>query len=392
MYERAAGHDAADLTPSHPYPNRLILEPSIKCNIRCRNETCDIANDAHIELRRENFMRWDLFCRLMDEVGPHLEELYFYNYGEPFLHPRALDMLAYAKKMNPRIHITTSTNGILLARSGKAERNVAEGLVDFICCTIGGVDQETYGRYHKGGSFEKALLGMRRVTEEKRRSEQSGPTVHWRYLLFNWNDSDEHIAQALRLRDEIGVDEFRFMLTASPMEGRSLFRAPGTPGFETMKPWLALQEGHSPDLFAEAGLWGAETCSLNGPFSWTGRRASLLALPRMRRVHVRMACGGTPTGPVPAVRMRLPWGDFPGQVGRERWHDNFIDIPEMFSQPKVPIDLEVATVFTPMRHGVVGDNRDLGVMVSLEDVVPAPNPYRMTAVSPARVAGCSRGA
>jgi hypothetical protein len=131
MYERAAGHDAADLRPSHPYPKRLILEPSIKCNIRCRNETCDIANDAHIELRRENFMRWDLFCRLMDEVGPHLEELYFYNYGEPFLHPRALDMLAYAKRMNPRIHITTSTNGILLARSGKAERIVAEGLVDF---------------------------------------------------------------------------------------------------------------------------------------------------------------------------------------------------------------------------------------------------------------------
>jgi hypothetical protein len=69
MYEPAASHDAAALKPSYPYPKRLILEPSIKCNIRCRNETCDIANDAHIVLRRENFMRWDLYCRLIDEVG-----------------------------------------------------------------------------------------------------------------------------------------------------------------------------------------------------------------------------------------------------------------------------------------------------------------------------------
>jgi hypothetical protein len=318
--------------------------------------------------------------------------LYFYNYGEPFLHPRALDMLAYARRVNPRISVTTSTNGILLARPGKVERIVAEGLVDFICFTIGGVDQDSYARYHKAGSFDKALLGMRRLMEEKRRSLQPGPTVHWRYLLFNWNDSDAHIAEALRLRDEIGVDEFRFMLTASPLEGRSLFRAPGTAGFEAIRPWLAYQDGYSADPFAEAGLWGAEKCQWNGAFSWTGKRANLLATPRRGRVCLRLARGDQFPGPPPKVRLHLPWGEFPADVGRKFWHDNFIDLPNAFLQRQVPVELEIERVSTPMRHGVAGDNRDLGVMVSLWNVGPAPNPYRVTAVSPDRVSGCSRGA
>ena len=272
MYEVGPGEDETSPAARVVYPRRLVIEPSIKCNIRCNNETCNIANDKTMILRQSNFMDWDMFRRLIDEAGSHLEELYFYNYGESFLHPRALDMLAYVKRANPRIHITTSTNGILLARKERAERIASEGLVDDITFTIGGVDQATYAMYHKAASFEAAMLGMRHLLEEKRRIGADRPRVHWRYLLFHWNDSDEHLAEAQRLRVETGVDVFSYMLTASPTGGRSLRRAPGTPGFEAIKPWLAYQEGFSPGPFGEAGLWGAENCERNGPFSWTGAR------------------------------------------------------------------------------------------------------------------------
>jgi hypothetical protein len=391
MYEAAAGKNSATLVPSYPYPKRLIVEPSIKCNIRCNNETCNIANSADIVLRHNNFMQWELYCRLIDEIGHHLEELYFYNYGEPFLHPRALDMLGYAKQINPRIRITTSTNGILLVRQGKAERIVAEQLVDFITFTIGGVDQETYVRYHKAGSFEEAMLGMRRLITEKRYARVERPVVHWRYLLFNWNDSDECIAEAQRLREETGVDEFRYMLTASPMEGRSLRRAPGTPGFEAIKPWVAYQEGYSADPFAEAGLWGAEHCQWNGPFSWTGARARVVVTPREGRLLLRLARGGTEAGPKPRVTIRLPWGEIRGEVGMASWQDNTIVLPENYAAPSVPVEVEVEKLFTPMRHGISGDNRELGVMLSLADVTPAPNPYRVSPVPLARISGASRG-
>ena len=391
MYTTADGKDSATLTPSHPYPKMLVLEPSIKCNIRCRNETCNIANDATIELRRENFMPWALFCKVIDEAGPHLEKLYFYNYGEPFLHPKALDMLAYAKKVNPKIQVFTSTNGILLAREGKAERIIAEELVDWICFTIGGVSQETYSRYHKAGSFEKAMLGLRRLVEEKRRVGRTKPIVHWRYLLFNWNDSDACIEEALRLREAIGTDEFKFMLTASPLEGRSLCRAPGTPGFEAIKPWLAYQDGYSSDPFAEAGLWGAENNWWLGPFSWTGRRASISVTPKNGRVNVRLARSNARLGPLPEVKIRSPWGQIAANVGLNRWRDNPIVVPRDFAPPTVQIELEVEKLFTPFRQGGSGDNRELGVMVSLVDISPTPNPYRVTQGSLDKIKGCSQG-
>ncbi|MEI9931038.1 MAG: radical SAM/SPASM domain-containing protein [Rhizomicrobium sp.] len=282
MYSSREGVEEQNLTPSTPYPRRLILEPTIKCNIRCSNETCNIANDSAFHLRREDFMAWPLYCKLMDEAGPHIKRLLFYNYGEPFAHPKALDMLAYAKKVNPSLWVTTSTNGILLAREGLAERIVEEGLVNWICFTIGGIDQETYGRYHKSASFEKAMIGLRRLVDAKKRAGKKKPVIHWRYLMFNWNDSDECVAEALRLRDEIGVDEFKFMLTASPIEGRSLRRAPGTPGFEAIKPWLAYQDFYNADPLLEAGLWALESSPRLGPFAWTGRVA---------RVNVKRSMG-----------------------------------------------------------------------------------------------------
>jgi radical SAM family protein/iron-sulfur cluster protein len=390
MYTSAEGREPI-ATTSTPYPRRIVLESTIKCNIRCINETCNIANDSAFHLRREDFMQWPLFTKLMDEVGPHLKQLLFYNYGEPFAHPRALDMLAYAKKVNPNIRTTTSTNGILLAREGLAERIVEEALVDWICFTIGGVDQETYGRYHKAGSFEKAMTGMRRLVEAKKRAGKSKPTVHWRYLVFHWNDSDECIAEALRLREEIGMDEFKFMLTASPIDGRSLRRAPGTPGFEAIKPWLGYQDFYNADPYLEAGLWALENSPRLGPFAWTGRTARVCVKPVDGQVNLRLARSTNPVVPQQTAKLRLPWGeDLTANVGAGQWGDNPIPVPRGFGGDDVQITVEVDQIFSPLRHTETHDNRELGIMVCMEGVSVAPNPFRTTEVSSERIRGMSR--
>ncbi len=391
LHESAEGKDKRRLTPSIPYPRKVMLEPTIKCNIRCINETCNIANDAAFHLRREDFMSWPLYVKLMDEAGPHIQELVFYNYGESFAHPKALDMLAYAKKVNPRLRIATSTNGILLARDGVPERIVEEGLIDAICFTIGGVDQETYVRYHKAGSFEKAMGAMRRMVEAKRKLGRTAPLVHWRYLMFNWNDSDECVAEALRLRDEIGVDEFKFMLTASPIEGRSLRRAPGTPGFDAIKPWLAFQDFYNPDPYLEAGLWALENSPRLGPFAWTGRSARVNVKPVDGRINLRLARSANPVAPAQTATLRLPWNEETiANVGLGQWLDNVFAVPAEFGGEDVQVTVEVDQIFSPLRHTETHDNRELGVMVCMDGVYAAPNPYRTTAVSQDRIRNMSR--
>lgn len=390
MHTTAAGHEK-ELTPSAPYPKRIVLEPTIRCNIRCTNETCNVANDSAFHLRREDFMAWPLYTKLMDEVGPHLRRLLFYNYGEPFAHPKALDMLAYAKKVNPGIQVTTSTNGILLAREGMVERIVEEDLIDWICFTIGGVDQETYGRYHKAGSFEKAMTGMRRLVEAKKRAGKDKPTVHWRYLMFHWNDSDECVAEALRLREEIGVDQFKFMLTASPIEGRSLRRAPGTPGFEAIRKWLAYQDFYNADPMLEAGLWALESSPRLGPFAWTGRVARVTVKPVDGQINLRLARSSNPVAPKQTAMLRLPWQhEVEANVGLGKWGDNPIPVPADFGQDDVEVTIEVDQIFSPLRHTETHDNRELGVMVSMEGVMAAPNPFRTAPVSQERIRGLSR--
>ena len=170
------------LASSFPYPKRLVLETTIRCNIRCPNPTCNVTNDKKFRFREETYMSWPLFCELIDEVGPYLEEIRFYNYGEPFLHPRAIDMLEYIRRTNPSVRIITSTNGLLLSKGDKARRIVENGLLDWICFTIAGCDEETYQRYHPGGTFAEAIRGMKALVDEKIRTGKSRPTVHWRYL------------------------------------------------------------------------------------------------------------------------------------------------------------------------------------------------------------------
>ena len=57
---------------------------------------------------------FDLFTRVVDEAGPSLGRIDFFNYGEAFLHKRALEMCEYIKSRFPHVYLYTSTNGLAL--------------------------------------------------------------------------------------------------------------------------------------------------------------------------------------------------------------------------------------------------------------------------------------
>src|SRR6185312_15106967 len=185
---------------------------------------------------------------------------------------------------------------------------------------------------------------------------------------------------------------FRFMLTASPIEGRSLRRAPGTPGFAAIRPWLAYQDDYSADPYQEAGLWSLENSPRLGPFSWTGRTARVCLKPADGRINLRLARTTNPVAPPQTVKLRLPWQhEMAATVGSGQWGDNPIEVPEEFWSEDVQITLEVDQIFSPLRHTESNDNRELGVMVCMDGVSAAPNPFRTADVSALRVKGLSRG-
>jgi hypothetical protein len=170
---------------------------------------------------------WDVFTKAVDEAGPTLGRIDFFNYGEAFLHKRAVEMCEYIKNRFPHIYLYTSTNGLALTEE-KARRLVHSG-IDEVTFSIDGSSQDTYVKYRQRGNFDKALANLRAMADEKQKSGRDVPHLNWRYILFNWNDSDEEMNRARQLAAEAGVDRLCWELTDHPEDSYSRRFAAGSP-------------------------------------------------------------------------------------------------------------------------------------------------------------------
>lgn len=197
---------------------RLFFEPTVLCNLACFKAVCH-KDSGILNTRTGKSFPLAEFKSLMDQVGKNLNRLDFFNYGDPFVHPQAPEMIAYVKEKYPHIYLYTSTNGLML-NDEKIKQIVHSGL-DEITFSVDGVDQETYAQYRQGGDFNKALEIMAKFVAERNKLGREVPFINWRYILFKWNDSNSHLRRARKLATKIGVDRFTWEITDHPAEARS---------------------------------------------------------------------------------------------------------------------------------------------------------------------------
>jgi hypothetical protein len=211
--------------PRAPLPHRLYVECTAACNISCFQACC--APETGITRTREaGMLDFDLFTRVLDEAGPSLARVDFFNYGEAFLHKRAVEMCEHIKRRFPHIYLYTSTNG--LAFTEETVRRLVRSGIDEVTFSIDGATPESYARYRQRGDLAKALKHLRAAVDEKRASGVDVPVLNWRYILFTWNDSDREMERARELAAEIGVDRLCWEITDHPEEAFSRRFAPGT--------------------------------------------------------------------------------------------------------------------------------------------------------------------
>jgi hypothetical protein len=215
-----------------PLPSRMYIECTAACNISCA-EACCAPETGITRTRQAGMLDFDLFRRVVDQAGPSLGRIDFFNYGEAFLHKRAVEMCEYIKSTFPHIYLYTSTNGLALSEA-QARRLVHSG-IDEVTFSLDGATPESYAKYRQRGRFEVALANLRAMADEKRRSGRDLPFLNWRYILFKWNDSDEEMALARRLADEIGVDRLCWELTDHPETAYSRRFVPGSANLEAIR-------------------------------------------------------------------------------------------------------------------------------------------------------------
>ena len=215
-----------------PLPSRLYVECTAACNLSCYRACC--APETGItRTRQAGMLDFDLFARVLDETGGSLVRLDFFNYGETFLHKRAVEMCERVKARFPQVYLYTSTNG--LALDEERARRLARSGIDEVTFSIDGATQETYERYRRRGRLDVALRHLAALVDEKRRAGRDVPVINWRYILFRWNDSDGEMGRARQLAAALGVDRLTWEITDHPDDAFSLRFRPGTPDLAAIR-------------------------------------------------------------------------------------------------------------------------------------------------------------
>ena len=226
--------EAAPVRPldAGPLPGRMFIECTAACNISC-TQACCAPETGITRTRQSGMLDFDLFKKVVDEVGPTLGRIDFFNYGEAFLHKRAVEMCEYIKNRFPHIYLYTSTNG--LALNEESARRLARSGIDEVTFSIDGATQATYEQYRQRGKFDVAIANLRALADEKRRGGLDVPFLNWRYILFTWNDSDEEMTLARKTAAEIGVDRLCWELTDHPEDAFSRRFLPGQPALDAIR-------------------------------------------------------------------------------------------------------------------------------------------------------------
>lgn len=214
------------------HPGRMFIECTAACNISC-NQACCAPETGITKTRQTGMLDFDVFKKVIDEAGPSLGRIDFFNYGEAFLHKRAVEMCEYIKSNHPHIYLYTSTNGTALSEE-QARRLVHSG-IDEVTFSVDGARADSYIQYRQRGKFDVAINNLRAMADEKRKAGRDLPQINWRYILFKWNDSDEEMNEARRMAVDIGVDRLCWEITDHPEDSFSRRFRRGTLEFEAIR-------------------------------------------------------------------------------------------------------------------------------------------------------------
>lgn len=181
-------------------PVAISIEPTTSCNLRCP----ECPSGLRSFTRPTGMLQDELFKKTIDELSDTLLYLIFYFQGEPYLHPKFLELVNYASRKG--IYTATSTNAHYLNETN-AKRTVESGL-DRLIISIDGITQEVYEQYRVGGNLEKVIEGTKNIVRWKKELQSASPHIIFQFLVVKPNE--HQIDEVRKLASELGVDEVVF--------------------------------------------------------------------------------------------------------------------------------------------------------------------------------------
>jgi radical SAM protein with 4Fe4S-binding SPASM domain len=180
-----------------PLPSFVQIEPVGQCNLRCQMCPIQFRQDGP-PYGPPAFMPFDTFTQLVDQF-PAMTELQLQGLGEPMMHPRFFDMIAYAAGRG--IQVSVNSNLTLLTPA-RAERLVQSGLA-WLHASIDGATPETYERIRVRSSWHKVVGNLKALVATRERMGSELP--HLRMVVVVMRQNLHELADLVRLAADIGV-------------------------------------------------------------------------------------------------------------------------------------------------------------------------------------------
>jgi putative metalloenzyme radical SAM/SPASM domain maturase len=188
-----------DIPPARrDFPSKLFLEPTTRCNLRCRmcvkqSRDCDID---------EGDMSFALLSSILPAL-PRLDAVIVSGIGEPLLHPRLTEMLRLLDhRRGPNTRIGLQTNGTLLGAA--MARDLVKSGLDRICLSMDAVSPETFSAIRQGGRMETVQEACRHLVLAKKESGRDRLSIGMELVLMDRNLAD--LPAAVRHMASLGVD------------------------------------------------------------------------------------------------------------------------------------------------------------------------------------------
>ncbi len=180
-----------------PYPSKLIVESTTRCNLQCPMCLKNSCRDFHTEAD----MTPGTFGNLVPAF-PALQALVLSGIGEPLLNPHLNDFIRTAKARMPQgSWVGFQSNGLLIDEA-RAKALVEAGL-DRICLSVDTVDPGGYRLIRKGGELSGVVEALQAL-DAARNNSRAPLKIGIELVLRKDNVGD--LARTIRWAGSSGID------------------------------------------------------------------------------------------------------------------------------------------------------------------------------------------
>jgi len=159
-----------------PYPERIELEPTTKCNFKCLK--CE---SAYWDIPQRD-MTFDEFKHIVDQF-PTLKAISISGIGHNWLNKDYMRMLEYLKSKN----IFTQFFDTFYFINEERAKRLIEIKVDKIWMSIDGATKETYENLQVGSDFNRVIQNLKNMLRLRYQLHSNFPEICFHYIVTQQN-------------------------------------------------------------------------------------------------------------------------------------------------------------------------------------------------------------